>query len=210
MKKKGILPLKRLIVLSLIAAVLSFVLIFIFLHFNFLPESASLEQQDISSFLKLLFSIASVIFSVIIVVFADSLIFFRRRPGDNSDGPPIKNYARLERGWTLIPLFIVVGLASYGAVVLNDMTTLTPLPDTELKVEVNGQRFAWTFTYPDYNITTYTLELPVNHSIVLFITSKDVVHSFWVPEFGPKQDAVPGLTTVLRITPTQEGKYTAY
>ena len=51
------------------------------------------------------------------------------------------------------------------------------------------------------------LRLPVNRSIVLNINAIDVIHSFWVPEFGQKQDAVPGVQTELVITPTKVGEY---
>ena len=70
--------------------------------------------------------------------------------------------------------------------------------------------YGWQFTYPEYNITTYQLNVPVNQRILIKLQSLDVVHSFWVPQWGPKQDAVPGITTEVRYTPDQMGQFTLY
>jgi cytochrome c oxidase subunit 2 len=152
-------------------------------------------------------SIASVVFSIVIVVLGYSLIFFRRRPGDNTDGPPIKGNSSLERAWTLIPLAIVIALSVYGAIVLDKMAAAGP-PQTELEIDVLSFRYGWQFSYPQYGVTSYELYTPVNQRILVKLQSKDVVHSFWVEEWGPKQDAVPGITTQVRYTPTKIGKYT--
>ncbi len=79
----------------------------------------------------------------------------------------------------------------------------------ELIVNVTAQRFVWSFSYPQYSInTTYQLEVPVNRRILFHIQALDVIHSFWVQAWGPKQDAVPGLSPDLRITPTKLGDFT--
>jgi cytochrome c oxidase subunit II len=198
---------KRLVILSIIAAALSIVGIFVFLRFDFIPSPASAERQTIDSLAKITFAIASVVFSVVLVVFLDSILFFRRRPGDNSEGPGIRNYASLERGWTLIPLAMVIGIAIYAAFTLEKITAAAVPATRELQVEVTAARFSWQFYYPEFNITSNDLELPVNQRVHFSMQSKDVVHSFWVQEFGPKQDIVPGMTTELRITPTKPGNY---
>jgi len=182
-------------------------LVFLFLHFDIIPNPFSLERGYIDNFVKILLSIASVFFTVVVVVLAYSLLFFRRRKGDETDGPPIQGNNHLERAWTLIPLIIVVALAVYGAVVLGKMAAPGP-PQTELEVDVLAFRFGWQFTYPEYNVTSYELHVPVNQRILIKLQSKDVVHSFWVQEWGPKQDAVPGITTQVRYTPTKIGQYT--
>ena len=76
-----------------------------------------------------------------------------------------------------------------------------PAP-THLLVKVEGQQFAWQFVYP--NSKSYPiLRLPIDRGVKLEITSVDVIHSFWVPEFGQKQDAVPGQINNLVITPNR-------
>jgi mono/diheme cytochrome c family protein len=83
-------------------------------------------------------------------------------------------------------------------------------PQTELEIDVLAFRYGWQFTYPEYNIITYQLNVPVNQRILIKLQSLDVVHSFWVPQWGPKQDAVPGMTTEVRYTPDQIGQFTLY
>jgi cytochrome c oxidase subunit 2 len=197
----------HLLAMCLTIVVLAGGLIYLFLHVDFIPHPFSTEREYIDGFVKILFSIAGVFFSIVIVVLAYSLIFFRRRPGDTTDGPPIRGNSPLEQAWTIIPLVIVIGLAVFGGVILDKMTAAGP-PQTEMEVDVLAFRFGWQFTYPEYNVTAYELYVPVNQRILVKLQSKDVVHSFWVQQWGPKQDAVPGITTQVRYTPTQIGQYT--
>jgi cytochrome c oxidase subunit 2 len=198
---------RHLLGLGLTIALISGVLVFVFLHFDFVPHADSQERVYMDGFFKILLAIAAVIFTVIVGIIGYSLIFFRKKAGDETEGPPIKGSARLERAWTIIPLIIVIGLAVYGAVVLDKMTAAGP-PQTEMEIDVVAFRFGWQFIYPQYNVTSYELYTPVNQRILIKLQSKDVVHSFWVQQWGPKQDAVPGITTQVRYTPTVIGQYT--
>jgi cytochrome c oxidase subunit 2 len=74
-------------------------------------------------------------------------------------------------------------------------------------VNVTGLQFAWLFNYVGTEVTSGELHLPVGRDILLNITAMDVLHAFWVPEFRIKQDAVPGRTIPIRISPTVEGTY---
>jgi cytochrome c oxidase subunit 2 len=197
---------KHLIIVSIVAAALSAVLAYLSFHADLIPYPASVERESIDSFVKILFGIASVFFAVIITVFVYSLIFFRQRPGATGDGSPIKGNAPLERAWTIIPLVIVLVLAAYGGVVLNKITSAGP-PGSEMEINVTAQRFSWQFFYPAYNVTSFELYVPVNQRLHFVMQSKDVVHSFWVQEWGPKQDIVPGMTTEVRYTPNVIGQY---
>ncbi|MDB9315777.1 cytochrome c oxidase subunit II [Spirulina sp. CS-785/01] len=83
--------------------------------------------------------------------------------------------------------------------------TAKTLPD--LEVNVKGIQYAWLFNYPDSGITAGELHIPVNEDIKLNIEAEDVIHSFWLPQFRIKQDAIPGETTQLRFTATETGTY---
>jgi len=77
-------------------------------------------------------------------------------------------------------------------------------------VKVTGLQWSWTFEYEPVNglaVVSDELHVPVGKQVLLRMTSNDVIHSFWVPEFRVKQDLVPGRITELRITPTLEGNY---
>jgi cytochrome c oxidase subunit 2 len=84
-----------------------------------------------------------------------------------------------------------------------------PLADDDSAVAVNvtGLQFAWLFNYVGTEVTSGELHLPVGRDALLNITAMDVIHAFWVPEFRIKQDAVPGRTIPIRISPTVEGTY---
>lgn len=75
------------------------------------------------------------------------------------------------------------------------------------EVNVTGLQFAWLFNYVGTEVTSGELHLPVGRDALLNITAMDVLHAFWVPEFRIKQDAVPGRTIPIRISPTREGTY---
>jgi cytochrome c oxidase subunit 2 len=197
----------HMLIMFLVMVVMSEGLAYLFLHVDIIPFPSSIERGYIDNFVKLLLSIASVFFSIVVVVLAYSLLFFRRRKGDTSDGPTIRSNPFLERTWTIIPLVIVLSLAAYGAVVLDKMTAPGP-PQTELEIDVLAFRYGWQFSYPEYDVTSFELHVPVNQRILIKLQSKDVVHSFWVQEWGPKQDAVPGITTQVRYTPTIMGQFT--
>jgi cytochrome c oxidase subunit 2 len=144
---------------------------------------------------------------MIIVLF--SVVNFRMRPGEeNLDGPPIHGNTRLEVIWTAIPAIILVLLCSYAWVVLNDIEQPQA---NEMRVNVTGQQFAWTFEYPQAGgkppIRSTNLYLPNDQPVRFFLQAKDVLHDFWVPAFRMKLDAVPGLITKYRVTPNRLGTY---
>lgn len=77
----------------------------------------------------------------------------------------------------------------------------------DLNVNVSGMQYAWIFTYPDSGIVDGELHVPVNADVQLNISAQDVIHSFWVPQFRLKQDAIPGKDTELRFVATKPGTY---
>jgi cytochrome c oxidase subunit 2 len=130
---------------------------------------------------------------------------FRAPPDDTDDGAPIHGHTGLEIVWTAVPAALVTAITIYSAVVLHQIDTV---PTDHRVVEVTGQQFAWSFHYPEENVTSGVLALPIGQTTELKLSAKDVIHSFWVPEFRMKEDAVPGITTDILVTPTKEGTYT--
>jgi cytochrome c oxidase subunit 2 len=170
-----------------------------------MPEAASAQAVPIDWMWNLQVIAMSFLFALIVVPMFYSLIVFRRRKGDTSDAVHIEGNTALEITWTIIPLFVVLAFAYMGAGNLAD--TLRADPDA-MVVKVTGIQWSWKFEYPDHGIVSDELHLPVGKQVLLRMTSTDVIHSFWVPEFRVKQDLVPGRITELRITPTLEGNYT--
>ena len=172
---------------------------------DWLPDQASEERQGIDLVFWVTVGICIFVFAVVASVSIYAGIKFRVRPDDESDGPPIHGHTGLEIVWTAVPTALVTVIAVLSAVVLaqNDRAKGTPM-----RVDVLAQQFAWQFTYPEQgNVKATNLYLPVDRSTKLILNARDVIHSFWVPEFGQKQDAVPGIVTTLVITPTKTGEY---
>jgi cytochrome c oxidase subunit 2 len=143
---------------------------------------------------------------LITVFIGYSVVVFRRKPGDTSAGKYFKGNMRLEVIWTVLPLITVIVVAYIGSVNLAEILKVDP---QAMDVKVTAFQWSWQFEYPQYGITTNTLYLPVDKQVHLILTSRDVIHSFWVPEFRVKQDLLPGenLVKELRITPTLIGEY---
>jgi cytochrome c oxidase subunit II len=168
-----------------------------------LPDQVSVQRERIDVLFWLTTWISVGIWALVVAVIVYSVVKFRARPDDDSDGAPIHGHTGLEIVWTAVPTLLVVVIGVASAVVLwrNDRAA-----DDALNVRVTSQQFAWTFEYPDGTVSG-RLGLPVNRDVVLDLGSRDVIHSFWVPEFGQKQDAVPGIRTQLVITPTRVGTF---
>jgi cytochrome c oxidase subunit 2 len=168
-----------------------------------LPTSASQEAGRIDFVYWFVTVICIAIFSVVAAVIVYSVVKFRAAPDDDSDGPPIHGHTALEIWWTAIPAVLVTAIAIVSAVVLarDDAKGANPLT-----VDVTAQQFAWSFKYPNGTVSG-DLRLPRDRQVVLRLHALDVIHSFWVPEFRQKQDAVPGIVTTVKITPTRLGVY---
>lgn len=169
-----------------------------------MPVEASLQAVPIDWLWNLQVIAISFLFALIIVPMLYSLIVFRRKKGDTTDAVHIEGNTKLEITWTVIPLFIVVIFAYLGSGNLAETRRVDP---NAMVVKVTGIQWSWKFEYPDYGVVSDELHLPLDKQVLLQMTSTDVIHSFWVPEFRVKQDLVPGRITELRITPTLVGNY---
>ncbi len=208
------------------------------LHVNLLPDSASVNAPIYDELFKVLFSIGAILFLGMLGLVIYSLIRFRRRDGETGEGIALEGNLPLEILWTAIPAVVVlfVGLYSYdiyermggmenmnqsshdhssmkteqriwggiGASTsqLDSQRGLNPLP-----VEVTAMQFAFLFHYPQGDILTGELHVPIGRPVSMKMESNDVIHAFWVPEFRLKQDVIPGQPTILNFTPNKVGKY---
>jgi len=190
----------QLVLIGLIAgAIATAVAIFV----PWLPTPASRQAGRIFFVYWFATVISLFIFAVVAAIMTYALIKFRVKPGDMSDGPPVHGNTKIEIIWTVIPAILVTAISVVSAIVLSEDSNAGTNP---LVVKVYAQQFAWSFEYP--NGKTYpVLRLPLDRGVKLDITSKDVIHSFWVASFAQKQDAVPGQWNNLVITPDRLGHY---
>jgi cytochrome c oxidase subunit 2 len=194
-------PVARMIAIGVIAALIG---IGITLLIDWFPEEGDTAASQIDTVYDVLLICSVPVFVLVMTVAIYSVVRFRAKPGDMGDGPPIHGNTRLEVIWVTIPFIMVSALAIYGWIVLDDIEARQP---NEMVVSVTGEQFAWSFAYPEERVRSTELVLPEDQPIEFRIHSRDVVHSFWVPEFRLKSDAVPGLTTKIRLTPNRVGRY---
>jgi cytochrome c oxidase subunit 2 len=169
-------------------------------------QEASTAAVKIDTLLDVMIVLSSFVFSLVLVMLFYALWKFKVKPGDESDGEPIHGNTRLEVAWTLIPTIIVLFGAGYSWVVLED---IEEKEQDALRVDVFAQQFAWSFGYPGKgNVWSQgELHVPLDRQVQFKLHGLDVIHSFWVPEWRIKKDAVPGITTTAVVTPDRAGTY---
>jgi cytochrome c oxidase subunit II len=194
-------PLAKMILVGVIAAVIGTA---ITLWIDWFPEDGNTAAEKIDSLYDVLLICSVPIFVLVMTIAIYCVVKFRAKPGDMRDGAPIHGNTRLEIIWVTIPFIMVSALSIYGWIVLDDIEAKQP---DEMVVKVTGQQFTWTFEYPRERVTSPDLVLPRDQPVEFQIQTKDVIHSFWVPEFRLKSDAVPGITTRIRLTPNKNGEW---
>jgi cytochrome c oxidase subunit 2 len=204
-KRRG--NMRHYIIAGLLVIGLTIAGIFILTPAHLLPVEASQQSVFVDGLFGLEFKIIAFLFALIVGLMIYSVIVFRRKSGDKSDGPHVEGNTKLEVAWTIVPLVIVLYVSYISVGVLGNVVR----PDPQaLNVNVIGAQWSWRFEYPDYNVTSTELVLPLNKQVDFHISSQDVIHSFWVPEFRVKQDALPGgpqFVRDLRVTPDAIGQY---
>ncbi len=171
------------------------------------PERASVQADRYWVLLLFLVAASALIFVIVTAVLIYSVIAFRAKKGDESDGPPNHGNTALEITWTVLPTILLAAMGVWASIVLiqNDRRDA----DRET-IEVTSQQFAWSFTWRDGVRTPFEtgdLYLPLGRQVELKMRSTDVIHSLYVPEFRLKQDVVPGLTTTMLVNANKVGTY---
>ena len=174
------------------------------------PDKGSIQAGNVRTLYTVLLIATVPIFVLVETVVLFSVWKFRMRAGDEEkDGAPIHGNTRLEVVWTVLPAVLILGLVTYAYTVLHKNEKHRP---GEMLVNVTARQFTFEFSYPGLDgktIVSPQLYLPNNKPVLFHLRSLDVVHSFFVPEFSEKIDAVPGIVTTLRVTPRRLGTYPA-
>jgi cytochrome c oxidase subunit II len=173
--------------------------------FQWLPDSATVEFDRIQDIYWFATWMSVVIFALVAAVIVYSVWKWRVPPDDDAEGPPIHGHTGLEIVWTAVPAILVIALGIVSAVVMSQNGNAG---NDTLQVRAIGQQFAWKFRYPEHGeFETGELVLPVDQQAEFTMEAVDVIHSFWVPNFGQKMDAVPGIETTILVTPTRTGEF---
>jgi len=176
-----------------------------------LPEGVSTFAPAIDRLFYIVLWITGIVFVAVQATLLVFLVRYRRRPGRRA--AYTHGNVFVEIVWTAIPAAILVWLAFFNQGAWAKVRG-TP-PPHDLEVEITGEQFAWNIRYtgadgmlntPDDITTINQLHLPVHQTVLIHLKSKDVIHSFFVPQFRVKQDAVPGLTGRLWVNAVKEGQ----
>jgi cytochrome c oxidase subunit II len=143
------------------------------------------------------------VFLLILITFLMVYFTIRYRRKKHPQPVQIIGSTWLEITWTVIPTFLVLTMFYYGYVGFH---TLKSPPKNAMKVRVIASQWAWLFEYEN-KVNAPELRVPVGKPVELLLTSRDVIHSFYLPAFKIKQDAVPGMETRLWFEPTRTGTY---
>lgn len=109
----------------------------------------------------------------------------------------------LEATWSIIPFFFVVSFFVWG---FKDFVTLRTAPKNSLEIIAQGQKWQWTFKYPNGHVDS-VLHVPQGKNVRILVKSVDVLHSFFIPEFRQKMDAVPGRYTDIWFNAGRAGEF---
>jgi len=152
-----------------------------------------------------------------------ALIVYRRRKGETAMPQQLRYNMPIETLFTVIPLILVLGFFAFTARDMSAIEAKTENPD--VKIQVIGKQWSWDFNYVNENVyfsgiqaqftgkeenimeTLPTLYLPVGKSVEIELSSRDVIHSFWVVDFLYKKDMFPAQTNRMYFTPLKEGTY---
>ncbi|HVB46157.1 MAG TPA: cytochrome c oxidase subunit II [Streptosporangiaceae bacterium] len=194
-----------------------------------LSSTAASQQFDNN----VMIAMAAPVTLFVLVYFGYALVTWRRRAGDDQDGPPIHGNAKIQATWITVTSVLVLSLAVFGTVELivphgagggegpspiwnptgAELTvaqqTAPWSPGKPLVVQVIGQQWRFTYRYPQFGgFETTDLVLPEGQWVEFDVTSLDVIHSFWAYQLGVKADANPGVNNVAFTEPQHLGSVT--
>ena len=184
-----------------------------FLSLGIFGDAASEQGEFIDDAFILLMVLAIPIFTFVVTMIGYIVIKFRAKPGEIEDAAPTRTHTKWVGFWlawtTILCLVVIVHPGYTGLIELRQ----TKADEPDLTVNVTGRRWQWSYEYEGRDVSLYSkdemLVLP-NHSLIRFnITAEDqdVIHSFWIPAFRMKIDAVPGLTTYMDVNTTEIGHF---
>lgn len=186
---------------------------FAFLSFEIFGDSASEQGVFIDDAFVLLVALAIPIFTFVITVIGYSVVVFRAKNDEIEDSAPVRTHHKWVGSWliwtTLLTIVVIIHPGYTGLLELR----ATASDDPDLTVNVTGRRWQWSYEYEGRGVMLLgkdeMLVLPNDSLIRFYVTAEDqdVIHSFWIPAFRMKIDAVPGLTTTFDVTTNRTGHF---
>ena len=171
-----------------------------------LPLAATNLAEEVDQLIYFLVKI-SVLASVLVI---GGFVYFSiryRRKSEKDKTPAITHHYLLEFLWSFIPFLIFMFVFGWGWLLYDKMRDH---PKNALEIHVYGQMWNWDFVYKNGRKSSGVLTVPVNKPVKLVMSSRDVIHSFFIPSFRIKQDVLPGVYTALSFTAQKKGKFPVF
>ena len=175
-------------------------------RFRLFPEQASTIAPQTDALLLYLLGVTVVFVSLIAGLILFFMIRHHRGPGDDHD-PAVHVPMSLEVAWSVIPFAISMVAFFWGA---SLYASLRHPPADALEVDVVGKQWMWKLQHMEGRREIDELHVPLGRPVKITMTSEDVIHGFYIPDFRVKQDAIPGRYTTLWFEATRPGRYPLY
>lgn len=175
-----------------------------------LPTVAAAGDSTADTLIGALSSKLTVLAVTIAVIFEVALLYALLRYRNSGDAKSPEYNSRFHLTYVLAVGLILffVGFASLQTLGALDLGTSQPPPEDAIRVDIVAEQWVWKFEYRGDNVTTQgTLVVPVNETIHMRLTSRDVIHSFFAPDLGIRRDANPARWNNITFTPTNTGQY---
>lgn len=167
-----------------------------------LPEAASSFAPQIDHVFWFIFFLSTFFFFLIVGFMVAFVIRYR----NNKEIFPSSQNVWLEVAWTLIPLGLVFVIFGMG---WKAFSLQRHIPSNAFELQVTARQWRWEFQTPDGSVSVNNVVIPADTPVRVVVSSKDVIHSFYVPAFRVKMDAVPGRYTYAWFR-AKPGTYTLY
>jgi cytochrome c oxidase subunit II len=173
---------------------------------TFMPPAASAIAHHVDVLYGFLLIVSFISCVLVIGGFVYFSIAYRRKD-PTANGAWITHNNVAEFLWSFIPFLIFMLVFVWGWIVYTELRTM---PKNALEIAVTGQQWSWSFTYKSGKTTSGEFYVPIDQDIRLVMSSKDVIHSFYIPAFRNKQDVVPGRYTAMWFRPDKLGDYQVF
>ncbi|MBD3169898.1 MAG: cytochrome c oxidase subunit II [candidate division Zixibacteria bacterium] len=172
----------------------------------FMPSGASTISGEVDAVFNFILIAGSIIFAIVVGLIIFFSVRYRRRdkPGLTSG---ISHNLKLELTWTIIPVILVFFAFYFG---FKTYLKMSIVPGNAIEIKATGQKWFWSFDYPEGVTTVNELVVPVDQPVKVLLSSQDVIHSFFVPNFRIKMDVLPNRYTVTWFEAHQKGEYNLF
>jgi len=186
------------------------------MNFSWLmPETVSTFGPAIDYMYYVILWITGIVFFITEITLVVFMVKYRHKDGRKAEY--IHGSNKAEVVWTAVTFVIVIGLAIYSKDLWDEIRDPARIPDNAYPIHMMARQFEWNATYAgadgefdtsDDFVSLNVLHIPVDQPVVVQLRAEDVIHSFFLPEFRVKQDAVPGMTTPVWFEATRTGEFT--